>query len=157
MTPIELVDALVEYVKQIVKDFNLTTKVEGVSKVPSVYAGYLPNQDEDEDEDDRLTPNDYPFIIIRYLSESDELYSENVVNIRLLIGTFSEEEQNGWRDTINIATRIKMELKKKMYLGPFVLKDKIQIELFEEQLKPFWHGIMDLTFNIPQIQPETEW
>lgn len=151
MTPIELVDGLVESIKGVVKDYDLSTKVDGVKKSPSVYAGYLPP---DDDEDENLAPQDYPFVIVRFLSDTDENDSDTT-NIRLVIGTHSEDEQNGWRDALNIATRIKIELKKKQIIGPFALIGKIQTELFEEQLRPYWHVIMDLSFNIPQVQ--TEW
>lgn len=152
MTPIELVDGLVIFIKQVVKDFELSTKVKGVSKIPSVYPGYFPNQEDDEDEN--LTPNDYPYVIVRYLSDSDDRDEVDIANIRLIIGTHSEDEQNGWRDALNIATRIKIHLKAKQFIGPFSLTGKIQTELFEEQLHPFWHAMMDLSFNMPQVQLE---
>jgi hypothetical protein len=152
MIPIELVDGLVSFIKQVVKEYNLSTKIDGVNKAPSVYAGYLPT--DDEDDEDELTPTDYPFVLVRFLSDSDDDDTSNVANIRLIIGTYSEDDQNGWRDALNIATRIKMELKKKQNIGPFSLTNKIQTELFEEQLRPFWHAIMDLSFNVPQVQPD---
>lgn len=153
MTPIELVDALVGFIKEVVKEFNLSTKVDGMYKAPSVHAGYLPPREDDEDES--LEPSDYPFVIVRFVADTDDIESNESTNIRLIIGTHSEDEQNGWRDTMNIATRIKIELKKKQILGPFALNGKILTELFEEQLRPFWHVIMDLSFNVPQVQ--TEW
>ena len=39
MTPIELVDALVEFLKEVVKEYDLSTKVDGISKAPDVHAG----------------------------------------------------------------------------------------------------------------------
>lgn len=152
MTPIELVDGLVIFIANVVKNFNLSTKINGVNKVPTVYAGYLPPDDEDEDENP--TPKDYPFVIVRFLSDTDgaDNDSYDTTNLRILVGTHSEDEQNGWRDALNIATRIKMELKKRQALGPVALTGKIQTELFEEQTRPFWHVSMDLSFNIPQVQ-----
>jgi hypothetical protein len=153
MTPIELVDGLVEFIGQVVKDYNLSTKVEGTDKIPTVYAGYVPP--DDEENNDNLVPKDYPFVIVRFLTDTDETESvSDLINIRLIIGTHSEDEQNGWRDALNIATRIKIELKKKPIIGPFALTGKIQTELFEEQLRPFWHAIMDVSFNAPQVQAE---
>lgn len=154
MNAIVLVDDLVVSIQEIIKEYDLTTKIEGINKSPSVYAGYLPPKEDNEGE---LTPNDYPFVIVRFLNDGDDIYSEDVLAIRLVIGTHSEDDQNGWRDVVNIASRIKIGLMKKRIIGPFVLTGKIQTELFEEQLRPFWHGIMDLTFNAPQIQSEMEW
>lgn len=153
MTPIELVDGLVAFIQSVVSEYDLTTKVQGKSKTPSVYAGYLPPPD-DEDEEDGLTPKDYPFVVVRFLSDTDNLEMGDTVQVRILIGTHSEDEQNGWRDALNIATRIKIFLRKEPTIGPFTLTDKIQIDLFEEQLRPFWHVIMDLSYLSPQVQPE---
>lgn len=165
MTPIDLVDELVKFLKGVVKEYDLSTKIEGINKAPSVYAGYLPpkNRVEDEkteqNEQPSLTPNDYPFVIVRFLTDTSEVNKDDsdITNIRILIGTHSEDDQNGWRDPLNIATRIKMELNRVKSFGAFSLTDKIQTELFEEQLRPFWHAIMDLSFNIPQIQQEIDW
>lgn len=153
MTPIELVDELVSFIEQVVKEFDLSTKVKGENKSPSVYAGYLPPPDE-EDSGVDTTPKDYPFVIVRFVSETDDINVDDTVNIRLVIGTHSEDEQNGWRDAMNIATRIKIELKKAQSIGPFLLRGKVQTELFEEQLRPFWHAITELSFAIPQVKPE---
>jgi hypothetical protein len=156
MTPIELVDGMVVNIQKIVKNFNLSTKIDGVNKAPTVYAGYLPLEDDDEDEN--LTPKDYPFIIVRFLMDTDgvevDVNSTDTTNLRIIVGTYSEDQQNGWRDALNIATRIKIELKKKKIIGPFSLTGKIQTELFEDQSRPFWHVSMDLSFNIPQVQPD---
>ncbi|MEK3976060.1 hypothetical protein [Psychrobacillus sp. FSL K6-1267] len=154
MNAIVLVDDLVKHIQEIIKEYDLTTKVEGFNKSPSVYAGYLPPK---EDNNGELTPNDYPFVIVRFLTDDDNIDSEDMLAIRLVIGTHSEDDQNGWRDVVNVASRIKIGIMEKRIFGPFVLTGKIQTELFEEQLRPFWHGIMDLNFNAPQIQSEVEW
>lgn len=151
MHAIALVDSLVEFIKEVVKQYNLATKIEGVNKTPDVYPGYLPPKDDDDEE---LVPNDYPFVIVRYVSEDDEISDKNTIRVRLIIGTRSDDEQNGWRDTVNIATRIKIELKKKMIIDSFSLTGKVQTELFEEQLRPYWHAVMELEFESPQVQYE---
>ncbi|CEG29800.1 hypothetical protein [Bacillus sp. B-jedd] len=151
MTPIELVDALVTFIEKAVKDYNLATKVNGVMKVPAVYAGYLPPED---DEEEPLKPADYPFVIVRFLSDTDDIGEDETTNIGLIIGTYSDDDQNGWRDALNIATRIKIELKKNPLIGPFSLTGKIRTDIFEEQLRPFWHATMDLNFHVPQAKPE---
>ena len=146
MTPIELVDALVEFLKEVVKEYDLSTKVDGISKAPDVHAGYLPPKSKDD------SATEFPYIIVRYLSEDD--VDADTVNVGLIIGTHSEDEQNGWRDPLNIATRIKIALKKVRYIDSYSLSGPIKIELFEEQPFPYWFAIMDLNFNIPQVQFE---
>lgn len=144
MTPIELVDTLVEFIKEAVKEYDLSTKVDGISKAPEVHAGYLPPKVKGDDEPE------LPYIIVRYLSEEDS--DTGNVDIGIIIGTHSEDEQNGWRDPLNIATRIKIALKKVGFIGPFSLNGKINTELFEDQPFPFWFAVMNVSFNIPQVQ-----
>ncbi|KAB8126909.1 hypothetical protein F9U64_18995 [Gracilibacillus oryzae] len=144
MTPILLVDALVKRIKQIVHDFDLETKKDDLTKTPEVYAGYLPPKLKSREEDD------FPYILVRFLTESDN--ENDVASIRLIIGTFSEDEQDGWRDPLNIATRIKIALKKSPALDSFSLRDRIKIELFEEQPYPYWFAMMDMDFDMPQVQ-----
>lgn len=146
MTPIELVDTIANYLKEVVKEYDLETKKDGIIKAPEIHTGYLPDK-KNSNEIDKL---DFPYVIIRFLSEDDS--NVDTVNIRLIIGTYSEDEVNGWRDPVNIATRIKIALRKKRVFGPFSLIDKIKIELFEEQPFPQWFTTMDLQFNIPQVQ-----
>lgn len=149
MTPIELVDELVNFIKEVVSDYDLFTKIEGVTKVPSVYPGYLPPVNK---ENNNGTPGDYPYILVRFLNDADVMNESNTANIRLIIATYSEDEQNGWRDTMNLVDRIKFELREKMFIGPFSLTGKIETNLFEDHPYPYWHAIMDLSFHIPQVQ-----
>lgn len=144
MTPLELVDELIKFLRKTVKDYNLETKLDGIRKAPDVYSGYLPSKTRDDD------VTIFPYIIVRFLSEEDS--DEDTVNIRLIIGTYSEDDQDGWRDVVNIATRIKIALKKVQVIGSYSLGDKIKIELFEEQPFPQWFATMDLSFTIPQVQ-----
>lgn len=144
MTPIELVDALVDFIKAAVKDYDLSTKIEGLSKAPEVYSGYLPPKIKGDD------ASEFPYILVRYLSGEDD--ETDTVDIALIIGAYSEDEQNGWRDPLNIATRIKIAIKKAGIIGPYALTGKVKTELFEEQPFPYWFAVMELRFNIPQVQ-----
>ncbi|MCT8975497.1 hypothetical protein N4T77_02685 [Clostridium sp. CX1] len=144
MTPIELVDELVGFIKQAVKEYDLSTKANGITKAPEVYSGYLPSKGKGEDS------SEFPYVIVRYISEEDN--EDDTVSIRIIIGAYNEDEQNGWRDPLNIATRLKVAFRRTQIIGSFSLKDKIEIELFEEQPFPYWFAIMDLNFYIQKVQ-----
>ncbi|CDX01297.1 Hypothetical protein DPCES_1410 [Desulfitobacterium hafniense] len=143
MTPIELVDCLVEFFEEVVQNYALATKTGDTGKPPAVYAGYLPPKG-------KINSSEFPFIIVRYLDEDDEEVDE--VKIGVIIGCYSEDEQNGWRDPLNIATRLKLELRKKVVFGPYALGRKIRIELFEDQPVPNWYAVMEMAFDIPKAQ-----
>lgn len=144
MNPVELVDKLVDFSKKVVKDYDLPTKNGESSKSPNIYPGYLPDKKKGDEQ------SEFPYVIIRFLSEQDK--EDDKVNIRFIIATYSEDEVNGWRDPVNIATRIKIALKKQQIFGPFSLNGEIKIDLFEDQPFPQWFATMDVTFVIPQVQ-----
>lgn len=146
MTPIQFVDCLIEFLREVVKEYNLETKINGVTKAPEVYPWDLPHKDSRSD-----ISSIFPFIIVRLLAEEDN-DEEDKVNIRLIIGTYSDDEQDGWRDVLNVATRIKIALKKVQIIGSGSLEDKIKIELIEDQPFPQWFATMDLSFLLPQVQ-----
>lgn len=144
MTPIELIDSLVKFFKETVKDYSLDTKGKN-NKAPEVYAGYLPPKGKKDDS------SEFPYVIVRYLEEDDNNEAD-AVTVGVIIGTYSEDEQNGWRDPLNIATRLKIALRKVGVIGPYSLGNKIKIELFEEQPFPYCFAVMEFSFNIPQVQ-----
>ncbi|MFD2087836.1 hypothetical protein ACFSND_21970 [Brevibacillus brevis] len=47
----------------------------------------------------------------------------NIVKIRVIVITYSEDEQNGWIDSLNVANRIKIGLKR----DP-IIDDRFQID-----------------------------
>lgn len=151
MTPIELVDALKVILGDVVKNYNLPTKDEGVTKIPTVYTGYAK-----ESVKGQAIPSDFPFLIIRYLSDTQDISAEGetTVHVGIIIGTHNLDDENGWRDTVSIANRIKIELLKNRDIGPFRLINKIESDLFEVQPKPFYLATMELEFNAPLVQQE---
>ncbi|MGE8036821.1 hypothetical protein [Lysinibacillus sp. NPDC093692] len=151
MLNIDLIDKLVVFLNEELKEMRLSTKDENIEKAPTVYDGYLPPKEKSSRRGEDTEQEDYPFVIVRYLDEDEEQYKENVATLRLVIGTYSKDEQHGWRDTLNVINRIKIALGKKQIFGAAVLTGKMSTTLFEEQMKPMWHGVMDVQFNLPQV------
>lgn len=149
MTPIDMVDKLIELIKAAVKDFNLESNVLGIKKPPQVISGYLAEKKAGAKQD----PPDFPYVIVRYLEDNDD-GSQNTATVRVLIGTYSEDEQNGWRDCMNVAIRIKHELLKQRLFGPFSIEYPIKTELYEEQPYPEWMVSMTLNVSMPKTQEE---
>lgn len=151
MHVLNLVDDIVDLLKNALKDMLLQTK-EGELKPPAIYAGYLPPKQNLTRRTDDTELEDYPYVIIRYIGDIDEVFKRNIATLRILIGTFSEDEQNGWRDTVSVMIRIKSALKKQQTLGSANLTGSIGSSMFENQQKPLWKGVMEVEFEIPQIQ-----
>lgn len=150
MTPIILVDKLIDYIKSIVAEFELQSNVQGIKKSPQVIGGYLK---EKKPKEKQVIP-DFPYVIVRYIEDTDTENDGHSSNIKIMAGTYSEDEQDGWRDAMNVITRIKGDLMKKRFLGPFKIEYPIKTELPEEQPYPEWVAILNLTVTMPQVIEE---
>ena len=149
MTSISLIDRLIKFIRPVVEEFELQSNVTGVKKAPQVISGYL----REKKPGHRQDPPDFPYVIVRYIDDTDTINGATAT-VRILVGTYSEDEQGGWRDALNVATAIKIALKKQSYFGPFKIEYPIKTELPEDQPYPEWVAFMTLTVTIPQIQEE---
>jgi hypothetical protein len=150
MTPIVLVDELVKFIESVVDEFELQSNVSGVKKSPQVVPGWLkekkPNQQQD--------PPDFPYVIVRYIEDNDT-GNGNLATVRIIAGTYSEDVQDGWRDCMNVLTRIKVALLKQPIVGKvFRVEHLIKTELPEEQPFPEWVAFMTLNVTMPSVQEE---
>ncbi|MER2089516.1 MAG: hypothetical protein ABS920_07250 [Sporosarcina sp.] len=151
MHAINLVDALQEFIQEHTNHLQMATKVKGVFKQPDVFGGYLPPKENVRGETEKDSDY-YPFVIVRFLGFSDKIATDKTMDIRLVIGTYSDDEQNGWRENVNLFNTIELALKEKQTVGAFILTGEIDYVLFEEQSKPNWYSTALLSFEAPQIQ-----
>jgi hypothetical protein len=149
MTPIMLVDILVKFLKPVVMEFELETNVHGIKKAPEVVKGYLPAKKPTTKQE---TP-DFPYVIVRYLEDTDQADGGMAV-LKIYVGTYSDDEQQGWQDAMNVITKIKIALLKRRNFGPFRIEYPIKTELPEEQPYPEWAAILTLNILIPHIIEE---
>ncbi|GIO09667.1 hypothetical protein J31TS6_56950 [Brevibacillus reuszeri] len=149
-TPIDMINILAHRIEKIVKDYQLETKMKGLSKAPDVYTGYLGK---------RFTalPSagpEVPWIIVRYLGDEDEADGCSG-NVRIIVCTFSEDDENGWRDPLNVLTRLKQQLLAHPNIGgPFRIERPFETELPEEQPFPEWIAGMTFKVTLPQVFEE---
>ncbi len=150
MTPIILVDELMKFISPVVSEFVLDSNVPGVKKAPQVVSGYLKEKKSGQQQN----PPDFPYVIVRYLEDEDN-GEQNNASVRIVAGTYSEDEQNGWRDAMNVTIRIKQALLEQMFIGgAFKVEFPVKTELPEEQLYPEWVAMMTLNVTMPRTQEE---
>jgi len=152
MDSLNMTDELVAFFTKELAETRLQTKDESVLKSPTVYDGYLPPKKNAKRGEEDTEQDDYPYVIVRFLLEEDDLKDENIMNFRFIIGTYSKDERQGWRDTLLVMNRMKFVLKEAGFVGPGQLTGKIESALFEEQMKPMWHGVMEVKFATPIVQ-----
>lgn len=152
MDSLSLTDELVAFFTEKLANMSLQTKDENVFKAPTVYDGYLPPKKNARRGEEDTEQDDYPFVIVRFLYEKDNLKDKNVMKFRLLIGTYSKDDRQGWRDTLDVMNHMKFALKEVGSVGPGLLTGEIEAALFEEQMKPLWRGVMEVEFATPPVQ-----
>ncbi|NPV30656.1 MAG: hypothetical protein HPY58_13620 [Firmicutes bacterium] len=144
MTPVLLVDALRDFIEDVVKNYWLETKKPDLNKPPQVVTGYLPPPEASREE-----PN-FPFVIIRLLEGTDD-QEGSTVTVKIIVGTYSEDSQNGWRDVANIIQRIRTELlRRRVIAKKYRVEYPIKFEIVEEHPYPEWIGVMTTVWAIAQ-------
>jgi len=150
MTLIVLVDELVKFIGTVVAEFELQSNVPEVKKAPQIVPGWLKEKKPGQQQD----PPDFPYVIVRYLEDTGN-NDGDMATVRIIAGTYSEDVQDGWRDCMNVLTRIKEALLKQRFVGKaFRVEYPIKTELPEEQPYPEWVAFMTLNISIPSVQEE---
>jgi len=147
MTPIILIDKLIEFLTPVVAEFDLQSNVETVRKAPQVLAGYLPAKLPLQ------TIPDFPYVLVRYIEDTDAEDADTAI-VKIYVGSYSEDAQDGWRDAMNILTKTKTALMRKRFFGPFKIERPIKTELPEEQPFPEWIAILTLNVTMPHVIEE---
>ena len=149
MTPLLLIDELRLFLEDIAETYVLETG-KGPSKAPQVVEGWLPPKESQD------TP-DIPYIIIR-LTEGEDTNDIARTTIKILVGTYSEDN-DGWKDSINILLRIRERLLTVRTIGnKFRVELPLKWKLFEEQPYPIWIGelatIWTVALPIEQVKED---
>ena len=135
-----LTKALIEKIKEVVKDFRMPVK-DGERRCPTVLNGYLPPKRYDG------TDEDYPFIVVR--PDNGTSNRENTtMTVSIVVGCFTED-LNGFEDCIEVMTRIRAALASMpngILDNRYILQYPITWDLLREQPYPQW-----------QLNMETRW
>lgn len=142
-----MMDELIEEIKRATKHLQFETKNK-TYRAPQVIDGYLPPKNPK----DPQSIEDFPFVIVRYLNDEGQV-ENSTAQVKIICGIYSEDDQRGWRDFLNLSNTIKTHLMSKSFLGKcFEVQLPIKREFPEEQGVPEWIGWLTLTIAIPNIQ-----
>ena len=181
MTPIEVVTALCNFLKTVLKDFRIEDE-DGNESPVTVYLFHLPEQAlalmnahaEDgytpiqEDEANEIMKSVYPAVIVRPLTyqaqDMDDMYS--LLTVSLTVGVFSRDPANvnGSWAVVNILERIRQPLEEQRVIDERCeVLSPLSWELYNEELRPLWFGEMITQWRIPNpyrtygLSPEDDW
>lgn len=171
MTELDLIDALVAFLKKIFADYQLPAK-SGLLQNVQVFAQYMPqpeavevNTDDDEEtaEEDTTEPlgysatdieSNFPCVIVKFeectIKEEGSIDAVRI-NVSFLIGTYDESADcQGYRDVLNIIDKIEQEI---LELPARVLAQRYRLEmplkdyLPPEQPYPIYLGVIETVWE----------
>lgn len=157
MTPIVLLDNLAEFVKEQTANIILQVRTEpGVDKkerAAEVHKMRLPKK---EDSTRRI-----PYILLQILTgkdgKNDRGEQESICQIRIVVGTYSEDEDVGSYDVLNVIMRLRTELQRNKILAEqFVLQDPLEYIIYPDDYHPYYFGEMITNWSLPEIKQEVE-
>jgi len=157
MTPIVLLDNLAEFVKEQTANIILQVRTEpGADKKEreaEVHKMRLPKK---EDSTRRI-----PYILLQILTgkdgKNDRGEQESICQIRIVVGTYSEDEDVGSYDVLNVIMRLRTELQRNKILAEqFVLQDPLEYIIYPDDYHPYYFGEMITNWSLPEIKQEVE-
>lgn len=159
MTPIILLDKLAEFVEEKTRNIILQVKTEPGGKdnkerAAEVHKMRLPKK---EDSTRRI-----PYILLQILNGKDDLNAnlrakESTCRVRIVVGTYSEDENQGAYDVLNVIMRIRTELQRVGIIADqFCLQDPLEYIIYPDDYHPYYFGEMITNWSIPTIKREVE-
>ncbi len=168
MTQINLIDALVAYLTELFKDYELTAK-SGLLQTVKVFAQYLPQPKpievagDDESETQTVTPEGYgpediesnfPCVIVKFDEMTDKEegpLDQSLIKINFLVGTYDESPDcQGYRDVLNIIETVRQELlamPARVLVKKYRLALPMKSYLFEDPTFPVYFGVIESTWE----------
>lgn len=169
MTPIVLLDALEEFIKDKTKDIILEVKQPKINtedddevstestpithRAADVYQMRLPDKESETSQ--------VPYILLQILTGKDtqELgqTTESECKVRLVFGTYSADGQKGSLDVLNLLTRVRIELLESGIVGDqFILKKPLEYMVYPDSTAPYYFGEMMTTWEVPPVERKVD-
>lgn len=157
MTPIVLLDRLAEFVEK--QTANIVLQVRTAPGEPhkerpaEIHKMRLPKK---EDNTNRI-----PYIILQLLTGKDGKNErgekESTCQVRIVVATYSEDENVGAYDVLNVIMRIRTELERVGIIAEqFCLQDPLEYIIYPDDCHPFYFGEMITNWTLPEIKQEVE-
>lgn len=158
MTPIFLLEALADFVKQQTKDIILPVRVrkdgtEDKQRAANVYKMALPKK---EDQTQQA-----PYILLQILNGKDDKPDgappENMCAVRIVVVVYSEDAEQGAYNVLNIISRLRSELEKVGIVGgKFALQMPLEYIIYPDNIPPYFVGEMITNWSGPTITREVQ-
>lgn len=158
MTPIVLLDCLESFIKEKTANIKLQVRVmnssqEEKTRAAEIYKMGLPSKD--------AKIQRIPYILLQILTGKDDKSGtapeESICQIRIVVGIYAENDNEGGYDVLNVLLRIRSELKKICIIGGyFALQNPLEYIVYPDNIAPYYFGEMITNWSMPTIQREVQ-
>ena len=157
MTPIILMECLEKFVKEKTAGIMLQARIRGQvpgdekQRAAEVYKMQLPTK---EDSVQRI-----PYILLQFLTGADGAQGEGPLGascqVRIVVGTYSEDAGLGSYDVLNVLSRLRSELLMAGVVGDrFELMKPLEYMVYPDSTQPYSFGEMITNWRMPEIRRE---
>lgn len=157
MTPVLLLDALEEFVKEQTKNMMLESRVKRGTEDNKLRSPNVFKQDFPEPDD---STQKIPYILLQILTGKDDWKPgddpESECKVRIVLATYSEDGSKGAIDLLNLILKIKNELEAVGVIegGQFVMQYPVEYYVYQDRTPPYHLGEMITTWSLPAIERE---
>lgn len=149
MTPLELLEALKEYCKEITKDMRLFARVpengtQAAKRCPSVFVGGLPDKNSER--------KAAPYILLKLLAGKDD-EEESICRVRIICVTYSENKEENYIQCLNLVTQIKTKLLEDVVIdNHFSCQKPVEYIIYDDSLEVYQIGEIMTVWEMPKVE-----
>lgn len=149
MTPLDLLQSLKAYCKEITKDMRLIARVpengtEAGERPPKVFVGNLPDKESEK--------KAAPYILLKLLTKKvdDE---ESICRVRIICVTYSEDKQENYIQCLNLLTKIETKLLEDVVIDKrYSCQKPIETVIYDDDLEVYQIGEMMTIWEMPKAE-----
>ena len=148
MTPLDLLQSLQGYCREITKDMRLIARVpengtEAGERPPKVFIGNLPDKEAEK--------KAAPYILLKLLTKKTD-DGESVCRVRIICVTYAEDKQENYIQCLNLLTKIETKLLEDVIIDKrYSCQKPIETVVYDDDLEVYQIGEMMTVWEMPQV------
>ncbi|MCX4326449.1 MAG: hypothetical protein OSJ45_04025 [Lachnospiraceae bacterium] len=149
MTPLELLEALKKYCKEITKNMRFFARVpengtQAAKRCPAVFIGGLPDKNSER--------KAAPYILLKLLTGKDD-DEESTCRVRIICLTYSENKEENYIQCLNLVTQIKTRLLEDVVVdNHFSCQKPVEFIVYDDSLEVYQIGEIMTIWEMPKVE-----
>lgn len=148
---LDLLKVMEKEVKEVFEGFKLPQPADDEDKIAkvNVYQMDLPIKKKENDE------SHFPFVIINPVD--GEVDENETITLNFVFGFYNDnEDKQGGKELLVALEKLKNHLIHKKFFGEYDVQNKMKWMLQEEDLHPYYYGILEIKVRENKIMQEME-